>query len=63
MTYLEETELLKAEYRQKTKEISEKSLTSKGRDSYASKERHEAMLWFMREVDKLQQKYNIKHSE
>ena len=47
MTYLEEAEKLKAEYKMKISEIENKSETLGGRDSYVSKECHNAMIDFM----------------
>ena len=61
LNYIEEDELIKVEYKRREKEIEEKFLTSRGRDSYAIKERREAMRWFLNEVDKLKEKYNILH--
>ena len=59
MTYLEEAEKLKAEYKMKISEIENKSETLGWRDSYVSKECHNAMIDFMNEIDKLQKKYGI----
>lgn len=59
MTYLEEAEKLKAEYKMKISEIENKSETLGGRDSYVSKECYNAMIDFMNEIDKLQKKYGI----
>lgn len=59
MTYLEEAKKIKAEYKMKISEIENKSETLGGRDSYVSKECHNAMIDFMKEIDELQKKYGI----
>lgn len=59
MTYFEEAEKLKAEYKRKIIELENKSEAFDGRDSYVSKECHNAMICFMKEIGDLQKKYGI----